>query len=70
VRSAFTTPEEINNSRETAPSKRILSILGKKYDKVLHGAIIAAEIGLPAIRAACPEFNDWVVRLEAMRNPS
>jgi hypothetical protein len=67
VRSAFMNPEEINNSRVTAPSKRILAIFGNKYSKVLHGAMIAAEIGLPAIRAACPAFNDWVTALETMK---
>ncbi len=66
VREAFDTPEDINNSRETAPSKRILKIFGNQYSKVVHGSMIASEIGLTVIRAACPEFNNWVATLEAM----
>jgi hypothetical protein len=66
VKADFATPEDINNSRITAPSKRILKIFGNHYDKVVHGSMIASEIGLAAIRAACPEFNNWVATLETM----
>jgi hypothetical protein len=64
VRRGFLTPEDINNSPQTAPSKRILQILGGRYSKTEHGPIIAAEIGLARIREQCPGFNEWVSRLE------
>ena len=38
VRRSFETPEHINNSRETAPSKRIADIFGRRwYNKTEHG---------------------------------
>ncbi len=67
IRKAFDTPEDINNSSETAPSKRILKIFDQgEYSKIEHGPIIASEIGIAQIRAACPDFNDWICQLEQM----
>lgn len=62
----FATPEEINNSRETAPSKRILRIFPEgAYSKTEHGPLIAESIGIDAIRAKCPAFSEWVSKLQA-----
>jgi hypothetical protein len=66
ITTEFENPELINDSPETAPSKRLGAIFTNQYDKVEHGSIVAAEIGLPAIRAACPHFNDWLTRLESL----
>ena len=63
IRDAFDTPEEINDSPYTAPSKRIESLL-RPYKKPLHGVLAAQEIGLDIIRRECPQFSDWVDRLE------
>lgn len=65
IRSGFATPEDINDSSETAPSKRIESVL-RRYDKVLHGPGVIAAIGLDAIREQCPRFNEWLSRLESL----
>jgi hypothetical protein len=66
VTKAFASPEEINNSRETAPSKRILSIFPEgAYSKTEHGPLIAESIGIDAIRAKCPAFSEWVGKLQA-----
>ena len=65
VREQFTTPEDINDSCETAPSKRIARVI-PRYDKRLHGPILAEEIGLDRIRAECPRFDAWVRRLESL----
>ena len=66
VADAFETPEEINNNRETAPSKRILRIFPEgSYSKTEHGPLIAESIGIDAIRAKCPAFNAWVGQLQA-----
>ncbi len=35
----------------------------------LHGPLVAAEVGLSAIRAECPRFNDWLTRMESLSNP-
>lgn len=68
VTQAFMTPEEINNSRETAPSRRILSIFPEgTYSKTEHGPLIVEAIGIDAIRTRCPAFNEWVGKLQAWR---
>jgi len=59
----FTNPEEINDNRETAPSKRILKIY-PKYQKVTDGIIISKKIGIEKIRQKCNHFNDWITSME------
>jgi hypothetical protein len=58
-------PEEVDGGRDTAPSKRIIrhfpSYAGLKTSV---GPIVAADIGLPKLRAACPHFDDWLTTLE------
>lgn len=66
IRNGFDTPEMINDSPETAPSKRLEKIFGRAYDKDGHGVIIAAEIGLQTIREQCPNFNEWLLWLESL----
>ena len=61
----FDTPEDINDSIETAPSKRIEHIF-RGYQKVLHGSVIARRIGLERIRQACPLFDEWLYQLEQL----
>lgn len=63
IRNQFASPEEINDSPETAPSKRVAGLV-PGYEKPLLGALAAIEIGLDAIRAECPHFNSWLTRLE------
>ena len=65
IRAAFATPEHINNSPQTAPSKRILTLV-PNYKKTVDGPLIAEDIGLDAIRAQCPHFNNWIERLLAL----
>ena len=59
IRAAFASPEMINDSPETAPSKRLLAMFDE-YDKPLHGSLAALEIGLGSIRRECPLFNAWL----------
>jgi hypothetical protein len=63
IRSAFRTPEDINDSPQTAPSKRILSLV-QRYEKPFHGVVALLEIGLTKVRAECPHFDRWLRRLE------
>lgn len=66
VREAFASPEDINDSPETAPSKRILSIFGGgAYSKTEHGPLIAEAIGIDAMREQCPRFDTWLSQLQA-----
>ena len=68
IREQFKTPEDINDDRETAPSKRIQKLI-PRYNKTEHGPSIAAETGLDTIRSECKRFDEWVTRLESLGNP-
>lgn len=63
IRANFSSPEEINDSSETAPSKRVLGLY-PGYQKPLMGVEAANAIGLDAIRRECPLFSEWVDKLE------
>jgi hypothetical protein len=65
IRQAFSSPEDIDDSPENAPSKRIAR-LRPGYNKVLSGVDAALGIGLATIRRECPHFNDWLGHLEAL----
>jgi hypothetical protein len=58
-------PEEINDSKETAPSKRIEKIVSN-YAKITSGIPLAEDIGLKEIREKCLLFNDWIKWLESL----
>jgi hypothetical protein len=63
VREQFSSPEEINDSPVTAPSKRVEQLV-PDYEKPLLGTLAVLEIGLDAIRRECPHFRAWLGRLE------
>ena len=57
-------PEKINDSSQTAPSKRLLN--KTNYIKTVHGPDIAKEIGLTVLRKKCAGFSEWLNKLETM----
>lgn len=65
---AFETPEHINNSPVTAPSKRIEHIapgyVKNKAGKAGFGWKIARDVGLFNIRQKCFHFNEWLTSIE------
>ncbi len=65
IRSKFETPEDINDSNKTVPSKRIMRLI-PRYRKRGDGPLLAELIGLDTIRSECPRFNGWVERMEAL----
>ena len=65
IRNGFDTPEEINDSLKTAPSKRIKSLM-PDYQKEVDGNNAAMEIGLTTIRQECPHFGQWLGLLERL----
>ena len=65
VRECFPTPEDINDSKETAPSKRILEAI-PRYNKRVNGYMVAEAIGLEKIRSECSRFNRWLTSLESL----
>jgi uncharacterized protein DUF4276 len=65
IRDAFDTPEHIDDSPVTAPSKRVERLV-PTYQKPLFGNLAALEIGLDKIRAECPHLAAWLTRLETI----
>ena len=63
IRNQFESPEHINDSPTTAPSKRVEQLI-PGYVKPLLGNLAAIEIGLDKIAAACPHFNAWIAELK------
>jgi len=59
-------PEDIDDSPQTAPSKR-LERLSKRFKKTSTGISVAKEIGLPRIRKHCPVFNKWLTEIECVK---
>ena len=68
IRNAFSSPEEINDSPDTAPSKRVKAVY-EGYQKPLMGVLAVEEIGLETIRLECPLFNRWIEELEQRVSP-
>ena len=65
----FPNIEDINNSFQTAPSKRIEKIFynnNEKYDKVFYGSSIAEDIGLDTLRQKVKRFDKWLKKLEGL----
>ena len=62
IRDAFPTPEHINNSIETAPSKRILHLI-PNYSKTRQGVLIAKNIGIDRMFSECKHFAAWVEKI-------
>lgn len=61
-------PETINNGATTAPSKRLLKIVG--YNKIIHGKTALEEIGMKRMLTKCPHFNEWIKSLIQLLIPN
>lgn len=57
-------PEKVNDSPETAPSKRLEK--STNYRKTTHGPNIAKQIGLAKMRDMCSGFDHWLTKLEGL----
>lgn len=68
----FSSPEEINDLRETSPSHRMVKIFRDleigRYDKRVHGNVAALGVGFEALRLACPQFGNWLTWMEDLGN--
>ncbi|MCY3970066.1 MAG: DUF4276 family protein [Acidobacteria bacterium] len=73
IRDQFSSPEEINDSQTTAPSKRLAALL-PGYSKTRRAELAALAVGLDAMRSECPHFRSWLESLEGLSsgvtNPS
>ena len=65
IRDAFESPEEIDDSPRTAPSKRVEALV-PGYEKPFMGTMAVLEISLDTIRSECPSFRAWMERLEGL----
>lgn len=59
-------PEMINNSPDTAPSKRIIAALSQdyNYNKVQSGATVTSAIGIEALLENCQHFKEWIENIK------
>jgi uncharacterized protein DUF4276 len=65
IRDEFSTPEDINNDPQTAPSKRVLECC-PTYGKVIQGTIAARAVGIQRMREECAHFRAWLEQLQAL----
>jgi hypothetical protein len=65
IREQFQTPEEIDDSPITAPSKRVQALV-PGYEKPLLGVLAVLEIGFDRIQEECPHFRAWLNQLETL----
>ncbi|NLJ59163.1 MAG: DUF4276 family protein [Tissierellia bacterium] len=63
IRSSFKTPEHINNSAKTAPSKRLARIF-PKYAKVRNGTIVSKETGIEVMMKECRHLAEWIYKIK------
>ena len=61
----FPNPEDINDSPETAPSKRMQKLI-QGYNKVTYGIGLIEYTGIDVILRKCPHFRKWIERLIAL----
>ncbi len=66
IRTNVSTPEDINDGKETHPSKRITDLM-PSYQKRIVGPYLAELTGLSVIRSACPRFGKWIDSLESLQ---
>ena len=62
MRDSAPSPEHINNSPETAPSKRLESLI-PGYAKVKNGSILSQDMGIDAIMGNCKHFGAWIKKI-------
>ena len=65
IKQSFVSPEHINNSVHTAPSKRIYKLY-RSYDKVIYGSLISMTMGLSQIQEECALFNKWLSEIQSL----
>jgi hypothetical protein len=59
VKRKFKSPEHINTSPVTAPSKCIKQLI-PEYRKVSHGISISRDIGMDCMMKECRHFREWI----------
>jgi len=66
----FDSPEQINDSKATCPSQRLMTIFANndwgRYEKPIHGNVAILEAGFDTIKRQCPQFGAWLSRIESL----
>jgi hypothetical protein len=71
VRAAVETPGHINGHPDTKPAAHLARELkNPRFNKLDHGPIAAAKMGLPIIEAECKFFAAWIKQLRGLANAS
>ena len=65
IRDMYPTPEHINNSPETAPSKRLEALI-PNYAKIRNGTLLSKDMGIDIIMQQCPHFQAWIRSILAL----
>ena len=69
IRAEAETPEHINDQPNTKPAAHLARELkNPRFNKLDHGPIAAAKMGLPVIEAECKFFAAWICQLRALAN--
>ena len=58
-------PEHINNSPETAPSKRLESLI-PNYAKIKNGTLLSKKMRIDIILKECKHFSAWIEKIKAL----
>jgi len=58
-------PEDVNDGKATAPSKRLCRHV-PGYNKALHGTLVTQRVGVDELKRTCKRFGAWVEKLEAL----
>lgn len=65
IRDGFASPEDIDDSPVTAPSKRVIGIYSA-YRKVIEGTLAARAVGIETMRQECAHFRWWFEKLRGL----
>lgn len=65
IKDSFPTPEHINSSPETAPSKRLEKLI-PNYAKIKNGTLLSKNMGIDIILEQCPHFREWIESIVAL----
>lgn len=60
----YPNPEDINDSPETAPSKRMQKLI-QGYNKVSYGIDLIEYTGIDVILRKCSHFREWIEKIKA-----
>jgi len=63
IKAEFSNPELIDNSPESAPSKRIEACY-PRYSKKRDGIIVAKDVGIQKMLKECPHFKEWIEQIK------